>query len=71
MAVMFGGKNTDSLASLHYKLLSKKIVSDTSFVSPEHLPPTEHSTKYHCQRVYYQIMVWTEMESDMNPLDWG
>ena len=45
--VMFGGKNTDSLASLRYKLLIKKIVSATSFVSPEHLPPAEHSTKYH------------------------
>ena len=43
--VMFGGKNTDSLASLRYKLLSKKIVSATSFVCPEHLPPTEPSTK--------------------------
>ena len=25
----------------------------------------------HCQRVHYQIMVWTDMENDMNPVDWG
>ncbi len=71
MAVMFGGKNTNSLAALRYNLLSKKIVSVKSFVTPEHLPPTESSTKYHCQRVYYQIMVWIEKESVMNPVDWG
>lgn len=71
MAVMFGGKNTDALASLRFNLLSKKIVSAKAFVTPEHLPPTESSTKYHCLRVYYQLMVWTEMESDMNPVDWG
>jgi len=71
MSVMFGGKNTDSLASLRYKILNKKIVSAKSFVNPEHLPPTESSTKYHCQRVYYQMMVWTQMESGMNPVDWG
>lgn len=70
MAVMLG-EDTDALTSLRYNVLSKKIVSAKSFVTPENLPPTESSTKYHCQRVYYQIMVWTEMGSDMNPVDWG
>ncbi|KAG7169069.1 hypothetical protein Hamer_G018838 [Homarus americanus] len=71
MAVLFGGKSTDSLASLRYNLLIKKIVSAKSFVSPERLPPTTSSTKYHSFRVYYQIMVWTGKESDMNAVDWG
>ncbi len=57
MAVLFGGKSTDSLASLRYNLFSKKIITAKSFVTPERLPPTESSTKYHCQRVYFQIMV--------------
>uniref|UniRef100_A0A8C4Q7P4 HTH OST-type domain-containing protein n=1 Tax=Eptatretus burgeri TaxID=7764 RepID=A0A8C4Q7P4_EPTBU len=70
MAVMFGGKSTDSLASLRYNLLMK-IVSAKSFVTPDDLPPTESSTKYHCLRVYYQIMVWIGKESDMNAVDWG
>lgn len=69
MTVMFGGKNTDALASLRDNLLNKKIVSAKAFVIQEHLPPTESSTKYHCQRDYYQIMVWTEMDSDMNHVD--
>ncbi|KAG7165603.1 hypothetical protein Hamer_G013102 [Homarus americanus] len=71
MAVLFGGKSTDSLASLHYNLLIKKIVSAKSFVTPESLPPTKSSTKYHSFRKYYQIMVWTGKESDMNAVDWG
>lgn len=52
--------------SLRYNVLSKKIIC-----YPDHLLPTESSTKYHCQRVDYQIMVWAEMGSDMNPVDWG
>lgn len=71
MTVTFGGMNTDALASLRYNLLNKKIVSAKAFVTPEHLLSTKSSTKYHCQRVYYQIMVWTEMDIDMNPVDWG
>lgn len=71
MAVLFGGKSTDSLASLRYNLFSKKIITTKSFVTPEYLPPTESSTKYHCQRVYLQIMVWIGKEGDMNTVDWG
>ncbi len=71
MAVLFGGKSTDSLASLRYNLFSKKIITAKSFVTPERLPPTESSTKYHCQRVYFQIMVWIGKEGDMNTVDWG
>ncbi len=76
MAVLFGGKSTDSLVSLRYKLFSKKIVTAKSFVNPERLLPTESSIKYHCQecncvRVYLQIMVWIGKEGDMNTVDWG
>ncbi|KAK3880070.1 hypothetical protein Pcinc_015409 [Petrolisthes cinctipes] len=71
MAVLFGGKSSDSLASLRYNLFSKKIVTAKSFVAPERLPPTESTTKYHCQRVYFQIMVWIGKEGDMNTVDWG
>ncbi|XP_041662222.1 von Willebrand factor A domain-containing protein 5A-like [Cheilinus undulatus] len=39
--------------------------------TPKCLPATESSTKYHCQRVYFQIMVWIGKEGDMNTVDWG
>ena len=47
MAVLFGGNDTDSLATMRYNIFSKKVVSATSFVSPERLPPTESATKLH------------------------
>ena len=47
MAVLFGGKGTDSLATMRYNIFSKKVVSVSSFVSPERLPPTESATKLH------------------------
>ena len=71
MAVIFGGNVTDSLASLRYKSLGKKVINAKSFISPEQLPPTESATMYHSQRVYYQMMVWTGMAKEMNPVDWG
>ena len=51
-------------------MFSKKVAAAKSFVTPEHLPPTESATKFHCLRVYYQVMVWMGMESDLDPLDW-
>lgn len=71
MAVLFCGKGADSLSSLRYNVLIKKVASAKSFVNPERLPPTKSSTKYHSFRVYYQIMVWTGNESDLNVVDWG
>lgn len=71
MAVLFGGKSADSLASLRYNFFTKKLITAKAFVGPERLPPTESSTKFHCQRVYLQIMVWIGMEGDMDAVDWG
>ena len=71
MIVISGAKGKDSLASLRYSIFSKEVVSGTTFVSPECLPPKDMSTKYHSLRVYYQIMAWTGQESDLNVLDWG
>ena len=71
MAALFGGNDKDSLASLRYNTFVKKITSATSFVPPERLPPTASSTKYHCLRTYYQIMVWMEKEQGMDVQKWG
>ena len=58
MAVLFGGKGTDSLATIRYNTFSKKVVSASSFVTPERLPTTKSATILHCRRAYYQVMVW-------------
>ena len=71
MAVLFGGKGTDSLATMRYNTFSKKVVSASSFVSPERMSPTESATKHHCRRAYYQVMVWAGKDEGMDPRNWG
>ena len=71
MAVIFAGTRTDSLSSMRYNVLENIVVSSQSFVTPERLPPTQSSTKFHCLRVYYQIMVWLGQENDMDTCVWG
>ena len=69
MAVLFGGKGTDSLATMRYNIFSKKIVSASSFVTRELLPPTESATKLHCPRAYYHV--WAGKDEGMDPRNWG
>ena len=71
MAVPFGGKGIDSLATVRYYIFSKTIVSASSFVARERLPPTESATKLHCRRAYYQVMVWAGKEEGMDPRNWA
>lgn len=71
MVELFGGNSCDSLAKLRYNLFVKKLASAKSFVTPERLPPTASSTRYHSLRVYYQVMVWMGSEGDLNATDWG
>jgi len=69
MALVFGGKASDSLSTLRHSLLKRKVVSAKSFVNPERLPPTASATKFHSLRVYYQTMTWAGHELD--PKTWG
>ncbi|KAJ8341530.1 hypothetical protein SKAU_G00338210 [Synaphobranchus kaupii] len=71
MAILFGGKCTDSLVTMRYNIFSKRVVSASSPVTPERLPPTESTTKLHCRRAYYQIMVWMGKEEGMDAMNWG
>ena len=65
MAVLFGGKCTDSLATMRYNIFSKKVVSASTTVTPEPLPPTESASKFHSRRANYQIMTWMGTYDDM------
>ena len=71
MAVLFGCKGTDSLATMRYNTFSKKVVSALSFVTPERLSRTESATKLHCRIAYYQVMVWAGKDEGMDPRNWG
>ena len=46
MAVLFGGNGTNSLATMWYNIFSKKVVSASSFVSPERLPQPDLLTNF-------------------------
>ena len=71
MSFLFGGKHAHSFDTMGYNILCKKVVSSSSFLTPERLPPTESATKLHCCSLYYQIMVWIGMEEGMDPMKWG
>ena len=74
MVSLFNGNQSElleSLDSLHYSFLSKKVATAKSFVKPERLPPTSSSAKLHCRRTCLQVMQWMGKDDDMNPSEWG
>ena len=71
MVSLFRGSVSDSLSSLRYRYLCKKVAAARTFVTPERLPPTDAATKYHSRRTYLQIMEWMGMSANMDPTKWG
>ena len=71
MVDLFGGKSNDTLSSLRHVIFTKKVANTQAFVTSERLPPTSPATRFHSQRVYFQIMVWMGMANEMNPIEWG
>ena len=61
----------EKLDSLHYKWFFEKVSTNISLVSPQALPPTTANTKYHCLKVYFQILEWKGCTNEVIPLDWG
>ena len=58
MVDLFDGKSNDTLSSLRHIIFIKKVATAQAFVTPVRLPPTPPATRFHSQRVYFQIMVW-------------
>ncbi len=56
MVSLFNGGKSDSLASLRYSFLAKKVATAKTFVTPERLPPTTSATNLHSRRTYIQVM---------------
>ena len=65
MVDLFGGKSNDTLSSLRHIIFIKKVATAQAFVTPERLLPTSHATRFHSQRVYFQIMVWMGMANEI------
>jgi hypothetical protein len=66
-------KSNDTLSSLGHIIFTQKLATAQAFVTPEKLLPTSPATRFHSQSVYmyFQIMVWMGMASEMFPIEWG
>ena len=71
MVSLFNGGKSDSLASLRYSFLAKKVATAKTFVTPERLPPTTSATNLHSRRTYLQVMEWLGKNDGMQPTEWG
>ena len=60
MAVLFGGKGTYSLATMRHNTFSRKVVSASSFVTPERLPPM--TLQPNCIVVDHTTRSWSGQE---------
>ena len=56
VAVLFGGNGTDSLSTVRYDTFSGKVVTSSSFVAPERLPPLSQGVVPECFAI--QAMAW-------------
>ena len=74
MVALFIANQNDSLASIRYNILCKKVARDMTFVMPERLtppPPTASSCTFHSLWAYYQVMEWIGRSDEMEPSEWG
>ena len=67
LVALYNGKPGEKLDSLRYKRFCEKVATSTSFVSPQVLPPTSAAAKYHCLRVYFQILEWKGCTNEVSP----
>ena len=71
MVSIFKGIQSESLVSLRYSILCRKVSTAKTFVKPERLPPTPSATNLHARRAYLQVMQWLDKCDDMDPTEWG
>ena len=68
---IMGARQNKSLAYLRKVRCSEMVVRSTKGILPEYLPLTEDSARQHSLRVYWQIMLWKDINSSIEPTDWG
>ena len=71
MIALFNGDQKDSLASIRYNMLCKKVARAKMFVTPERFPPTASACRFHSLRNYYQVMEWMGCSDEMASSEWG
>lgn len=71
MLLLYGCKTLESTNALRYRMFVEKVARAKSFVTPERLPPTDASTKYHSFRTYFQLQIWKSTEETIDAEQWG
>lgn len=68
MIFIYGGNplETSGLDSFRYDIFKKKVVTSTSAVRPEEIPPTAAAYKYHSFRAYLQVFKDFRIEHQRN-----
>ena len=71
---LYGGKNGQPLNNLRYYKYMDAVASNSTYLDPQKLPPTERAAYFHSLRVHLQIIVWKRLSNghdDLNPQQWG
>ena len=55
---LYGGKQSETLDELRYRLFCSKVAVGTQCIQIHTLPPTSAAAKHHSLRVYYQVQEW-------------
>ena len=58
-------------SSMGYHLYSKSLSASKSGFKPESLPPTQSAAAFHARRVYFQVMEWKSLKTNLDPINWG
>ncbi len=58
LVCLYKVKPGETLDELRLQWFHQKVATSTSFVKPEHLPPTSSAAKYHSLRVFHQVQIW-------------
>lgn len=68
LMILYGIKD-ESIDVARVARFNQKVVTASSYIPPERLPPTEDATRYHSRRVYHQVQTW--LGNVMAPTEWG
>ena len=71
LVCLYNGKPAERLDSLRYTRFCEKVVTKTSHIQPQTLPPTSAAAKYHSLRVYFQIQQWKGSGVVLTPVELG
>ena len=58
LRILYGGSSSKSLDEMRCQTFSSKVVTASSFIQIQTLPPTCAAAKFHSSRVYLQVQQW-------------